>query len=110
MGILDRLLGGHHRINGHDRNRGHDDRHHDRGHDDWRRREHHESPLGKPDYRPVPLRPAVAVACPGCNAAIGVGARFCQQCGTAAPTPDCKCGADLPSGAKFCPQCGSAKI
>ena len=54
---------------------------------------------------------AQTVACPNCGTLNPVGAKFCNNCGTAIPQGiTCgNCGAQLPAGSKFCHVCG-AKI
>ena len=54
---------------------------------------------------------AQTVACPNCGTLNQVGAKFCNNCGTAIPQGiTCgNCGAQLPAGSKFCHVCG-AKI
>lgn len=52
------------------------------------------------------------IVCPGCNAKVAVGAKFCPQCGAsmAAPIVSCvKCGRDISKNAKFCPECGATQ-
>jgi class 3 adenylate cyclase/tetratricopeptide (TPR) repeat protein len=47
-------------------------------------------------------------ACSACAAEIADDAKFCAQCGTAAPVSSCPgCGAPAGDG-RFCPQCGTA--
>lgn len=83
MGILDRLLGGHH---------GGGRGHHGGGYG-W----------GTPGVRD-------AIACPGCGAGNLLSNRFCPQCGTSLTPAQCaQCGGILQSGTKFCGQCGKAK-
>lgn len=50
--------------------------------------------------------------CVKCGTMIPSGAKFCPECGTAAPvgssaTRCAKCGTPLQAGAKFCPECGA---
>ncbi len=54
--------------------------------------------------------PAVATAaCPKCQAAVPVGAKFCNNCGSAMAAAACpKCNTPAPPGAKFCGNCGNA--
>jgi membrane protease subunit (stomatin/prohibitin family) len=54
--------------------------------------------------------PAVATtACPKCQAAVPVGAKFCGNCGNAMAAAACpKCNTPAPAGAKFCGNCGNA--
>jgi len=63
---------------------------------------------------PVAPAPAPTVACPGCQAQVPQGAKFCMACGNAipqpaGPAPCAKCGTELPAGAKFCFSCGTPK-
>ena len=56
--------------------------------------------------------------CPNCGSEVGVGARFCSNCGSVlnetakegepeAPTPYCRnCAAKVPAGAEYCTNCG----
>jgi len=48
------------------------------------------------------------VACRRCQSELPHGARFCPQCGAAAPESCPGCAAPLPPGARFCPQCGKS--
>lgn len=47
--------------------------------------------------------------CPNCHAMIGLGVKFCPECGTAQPTKKfcSECGAEVKEGAKFCAECGA---
>ncbi|WP_091570668.1 double zinc ribbon domain-containing protein [Oryzisolibacter propanilivorax] len=83
MGILDRLLGGHHGGGHHGRT------------------EHHGGRVSAtPDAQGVP--------CAHCKAWNAIEARFCQQCGKPmAPSACARCGSALQGDAKFCPQCGT---
>jgi membrane protease subunit (stomatin/prohibitin family) len=68
---------------------------------------------GVPGAAGAPAGPAPAVptiTCPGCNAAIPAGSKFCSNCGKAVPTgPTCpKCNAAIDPTAKFCAACGAS--
>jgi membrane protease subunit (stomatin/prohibitin family) len=65
---------------------------------------------GGPGYS-APGGGAATVACPSCNTANTVGAKFCSSCGTslAPPTANCpNCNAENPATAKFCSSCGTS--
>lgn len=68
--------------------------------------------------RPVPLpprqlaspKPAVRAderACPHCNAAVPLDAKFCDACGRSLTNECPKCGAGNRAEARFCKQCGA---
>ena len=53
---------------------------------------------------------ALPITCPGCGAAITIGAKFCPQCGydlSAKPLVCPKCGAAAQPEDKFCRKCGA---
>lgn len=53
-------------------------------------------------------KPAAGGACPKCNAATLVGARFCGSCGASLALAACaKCNSPLGPAAKFCANCGA---
>jgi hypothetical protein len=57
---------------------------------------------------------SVGTACTKCQATLSVGAKFCNQCGTPAPSASAgpkfcsQCGGQLGPGSRFCAQCGAA--
>jgi class 3 adenylate cyclase/tetratricopeptide (TPR) repeat protein len=46
--------------------------------------------------------------CPGCNANVPVGSKFCGQCGAGLPAACPSCGHANPIQNKFCSQCGTS--
>jgi membrane protease subunit (stomatin/prohibitin family) len=60
----------------------------------------------------APAPPTIQMAtCKQCSEPLPPGAKFCPNCGTAAPQGPAhctQCGTELPGGAKFCPNCGNA--
>jgi membrane protease subunit (stomatin/prohibitin family) len=58
----------------------------------------------------APVTTPAGPPCTGCKVPMPAGARFCPQCGAAAPVAAAcaSCKAELPPGARFCPQCGTA--
>ena len=99
MSFLNNLFGGHHdgRHGGHHQHDHHDE-HYDRGYG-------YRAPTNA--YGNPVSAPPTGVVCPSCRATNGVGARFCQQCGTSLVPKVCKqCGSTVQAGAKFCAQCG----
>ncbi|VDD77423.1 unnamed protein product [Mesocestoides corti] len=52
------------------------------------------------------VRPQVEPSCPGCQAKVGVGDKFCPQCGNPIPLMCLQCGMTFADGARFCSNCG----
>ena len=46
--------------------------------------------------------------CPGCQATVAIGAKFCAECGRPLPRACPTCGHASPGGARFCPECGAS--
>jgi len=64
-------------------------------------------------YAQQPAAPA-GMKCPGCQATIPDGSKFCPGCGKPslpAGSAACpKCGGAAPAGSKFCPACGGSMV
>ncbi len=50
---------------------------------------------------------ATTKTCPGCQAEIAAGSRFCPQCGAPQSLACASCGHANPPGSRFCAQCGA---
>ncbi|MDN6856479.1 zinc ribbon domain-containing protein [Pseudomonas sp. CAN2814] len=96
MGWLERLMmGGHHGRGGYGGRHG-------GGHGSY----------DAPDWREAPPRPAAApmTTCAQCQAAIALGAQYCQHCGASQkPTLCSGCGDSLAPQARFCARCGQER-
>lgn len=63
----------------------------------------------QPCSQPVDTPAPASAVCPGCQAPLPEGARFCAQCGQPVPAANTcpQCRAQLPDGARFCSFCGA---
>ena len=63
---------------------------------------------GAPQGGGAPAAAAATVPCPGCQAPLPAGAKFCPGCGQKVAGGHCSnCGVPLAPGAKFCSECGT---
>lgn len=115
MGILDLLMGGHHRGSGDrhggDGHHGHhgNDRHHGDHHEGGHYRERPSHSDGDCGDRPHQGGSLGGIGCPNCKASNTIRSRFCQQCGNSLAPANCPhCAAVMQAGSKFCGQCGKA--
>lgn len=65
-----------------------------------------QSPAAGAPHPPVPATPTAASTCLQCGGALAGGAKFCEQCGTAARAGCPRCGVPAKPGTSFCGTCG----
>ena len=66
-----------------------------------------------PGAMPIATQTVPSVKCENCGATLRPGAKFCEQCGAAAPKPEPEatcpnCGQPVRPDAKFCDNCGTS--